>query len=93
MECIFGELMQGARTKRERELILDYWKYIPKEDEHGIWIEAGRYSSENKLIDKGVGLIDSALICFGRKYDVRIWSLDKKLTRLLDENETFFIIL
>lgn len=90
MECIFGELFQGARA-RERAIITDYWKYIPKEDEGGVWLQAGIYSGENKLIDKGVGLIDSAIICFARKYRAKIWSLDKGIKGLLRRDEIFEI--
>jgi predicted nucleic acid-binding protein len=91
MECIFGELLQGARTKWEKDIIIGYWHYIPQKDESGIWIEAGRYSAENKLIDKGVGLIDSAIICFARKHRSKIWSLDKVIKGLLKEHEIFEI--
>ena len=29
LECIFGELLQGAKNDRERDLIISYWKYLP----------------------------------------------------------------
>jgi predicted nucleic acid-binding protein len=91
MECIFGELLQGARTKREKNVIQDYWKYIPKRDENGIWIEAGSFSAENSLINKGIGLIDSAIICFARKHNTKVWSLDKKLISILKNDEIFTV--
>jgi predicted nucleic acid-binding protein len=91
MEFIFGELLQGARTKREKTVIRDYWEYMPKEDEKGIWLEAGNYSAENRLIDKGIGLIDSAIICFSRKHNTKVWSLDKKLMSMLKNDEIFTI--
>ncbi|MGH2575561.1 MAG: PIN domain-containing protein [Ignavibacteria bacterium] len=89
MECIFGELLQGAKIKREKEIILDYWRYMSKEDEKEIWIDAGKYSSENSLIEKGIGLIDSAIISFARRHSAKIWSLDKKLKSVLNKNEIF----
>ena len=30
LDCIFGELLQGASHQRERKLILEYWDSIPK---------------------------------------------------------------
>ena len=30
LELIFAELMQGAKNKREREFISNYWNYLPK---------------------------------------------------------------
>ncbi|GHV72922.1 hypothetical protein AGMMS49940_02240 [Spirochaetia bacterium] len=66
---VFGELLQGVKNKREEEIILDYWKHLPKIDnDTEITISAGIYSHKNKLIDKGVGLIDSI-----------IWTLDTNI--------------
>jgi len=89
VEWIFGELLQGALNKKEREIIKSYWHNIPKGDEQGIWIEAGQYSSEHKLAARGVGLIDAAIVCAARKNNAQIWSLDKKLNRLLQAHELF----
>jgi predicted nucleic acid-binding protein len=30
VECIFGELLQGVKSKYEEEVILNYWRYLPK---------------------------------------------------------------
>lgn len=89
LEWIFGELLQGAADKRERHIILSYWENIPKLDSSGIWIEAGNYSSEEKLIGKGVGLIDCAIIIACRQTNSTIWSLDKKLNNALLENQKY----
>jgi hypothetical protein len=68
VEYIFGELLQGARNKSEKTIITGYWKNLPKCSQENVWIEAGIYSSENKLVSKGVGLIDGAIIVSARKY-------------------------
>lgn len=83
VECIFGELLQGVKTKRERGIILGYWEYLPKANEHNIWIDAGIYSNENKLLEKGIGLVDSALIVLAMKNKLKLWTLDKKLKKIL----------
>ena len=83
IECIFGELLQGVKTNRERDIILGYWEYLPKTDESNVWIDAGNYSNKNKLFEKGIGLIDSVLIIIAVKNKLRIWTLDKKLKKLL----------
>ena len=88
-ECIFGELLQGAKTKRERDIIKDYWHCLPKLEEKGIWIEAGVYSGENKLFDRGIGLIDSVIIIAAIRNDLLVWSLDKKLNKVLDGNQRY----
>jgi predicted nucleic acid-binding protein len=87
VECIFAELLQGARTERERSIIKDYWINLPKHDETDLLIEAGILSSENKWISKGIGLIDSVILFIARKTSSRIWTLDRKLNSILDDSE------
>ncbi len=89
IECIFGELLQGAKNKREIEVISLYWDNLPKAIIENGWIEAGKYSSQNKLTSHGVGLIDSLIIVTARKVDAQIWSLDKKLISFLKKDERF----
>jgi len=89
IECIFGELLQGAKSKRELEIISLYWDNLPRAIIENGWIEAGKYSSINKLITIGVGLIDSFIIVTARKFNASIWSLDKKLNSLLKKEEKY----
>jgi hypothetical protein len=89
VECIFGELLQGAKNKREIDIISLYYENLPKAFVNDGWLKAGIYSSENKLISKGVGLIDCFIIITARLYKAKIWSLDKKLNSLLSENEKY----
>lgn len=89
IECIFGELLQGSKNKREIEVISLYWGNLPKAVIENGWLEAGKYSSQNKLTSHGVGLIDSFIIITARKVNARIWSLDKKLNSLLKKEERF----
>jgi len=89
LECIFGELLQGAKDDRERNLIISYWKHLPKPDEKEIWIEAGNYSSRKKLISKGVGLIDAVIILSAIRSKTKVWTLDKKLIKNLNQQIIF----
>jgi len=89
IECIFGELLQGAKSKREIEIISLYWENLPKAIIENGWIEAGKYSSINKLTSIGVGIIDSYIIVTARKVNASIWSLDKKLNSLLNKEEKY----
>jgi len=79
VECIFGELLQGAKNDHEREVIQSYWNHLPKAIESGYWIEAGIYSGKMGLPSKGVGLIDAFLITVSRRMKLELWTLDKKL--------------
>ena len=55
-------------------------------DETGIWIKAGTFSSENKMSDKGVGLIDCVIIVLAKENNLKIWTLDKKLSDAMDNS-------
>ena len=85
VEFVFGELLQGVKSEYEKEIIKNYWAYLPKNNYENILIEAGIYSSENKLIDKGVGLIDAAILITAIKSDSKIWTLDTKFLRVIPE--------
>jgi predicted nucleic acid-binding protein len=85
VECVFGELLQGVRNKPEREIVLNFWRYLRKEHYKDIIIEAGEYSAKNKLLDHGVGLIDAIILMHGIKSNSKIWTLDKKFLRVIPE--------
>ena len=89
LSVIFGELLQGSKNKNERNIIYNYWKYIPKYNEENIFIEAGLYSCEHKLISKGVGLIDATLLVISENTNSQIWTLDKKLNNIVPKELLF----
>jgi predicted nucleic acid-binding protein len=89
-EPIVGELLQGSRKGREQRIILDFWENLPKWDERGIWIKAGHNSLTEQWSSKGVGLIDAFIISLARETHSQIWTLDKKLSKLLKPSEQFF---
>ena len=85
VECIFGELLQGSKNKSEREIIIGFWTYLPKVYYENMIIQAGEYSSKNKLLDFGVGIIDAIILMYGIKTNSKIWTLDKKFLRIIPE--------
>ena len=85
VECVFGELLQGVKNKSENEIILSFWKYLPKEHYKNIIIEAGEYSAKNNLLDHGVGLIDAIILMHGIKSNSKIWTLDNKFLKIIPE--------
>jgi predicted nucleic acid-binding protein len=86
LECIAGELLQGVREKREKELIINYWNNLPNISMENLWIEAGIYSSKNKLIDKGIGLIDSVIIVACMITNSKLLTRDKKILKIIDKD-------
>ncbi len=83
LSSIFGELLQGVKNKKERLIIEGFWLALPKISEKDLFIEAGRLSNSHNLISKGVGLIDAYIIAAGMVTEAPIWSLDKKLNRVM----------
>ena len=91
LEPVFGELLQGAKNKRERQVITDYWKNTPRIDESELWIVAGLYAGEKKLFAKGVGLIDAYIVIASLKTNAQIWTLDEKLNKVLQPESVYTI--
>ena len=81
--------MEVEKTKRENELLEQLYENLPDFTEQEMFLQAGRYSQEERLYAKGVGLIDSFLIVYARSQNAQIWSLDKKLKSVLAETEIF----
>ena len=85
LECIAAELLQGAKTKREKDIIIEYWENLPNISMDGLWIEAGIFSIKNKLIDKGIGIIDSVIIIACKKTNSKLLTKDKKILRIIEK--------
>ncbi len=86
VEPIFGELLQGARTEYERDVLLGYWRNLPRADIDGLWVEAGLRSGRNGWIRQGVGLIDAVLVTVTVEQGAQLWTLDRKLLSILPES-------
>jgi predicted nucleic acid-binding protein len=76
-----AELLQGARSIKETELIVELWKDLPKTPEQNSWFDIGMNSFKKKWMRQGIGLIDAFLINQAWDYDHKIWTLDKKLIK------------
>lgn len=83
IEIIFAELLQGALDKRETQTIKTYYGLIPKIEIDQLYILAGEYSKDEKLISKGIGLIDACIITATQKSGSKLWTLDKKIKAFL----------
>jgi predicted nucleic acid-binding protein len=79
LSAIFGELLQGVRDDREEKVIIEYWKNLPQVEERNLFIDAGKLSYEHRFISKGVGLIDCYILAAARRYQLELWTNDKKL--------------
>lgn len=89
VECVFAELLQGAKNLRERQLLFEYWNNLPKFPEKNILLEAGLLSGVNKWHSKGLGLMDSVIFVLASEYKIPVWTLDKKLLSIFEQNELY----
>ena len=85
VSAVFGELYQGVKNKREREILNVIWESLPKVEERDLFIQAGILSNKHKLYAKGVGLIDCYLLAACFNQELNLWTLDKKLQDAFEE--------
>jgi hypothetical protein len=86
LEVIFGELVQGAKGKRELEMLAIFYQNTPKINSFDLPYHAGILSQRHQLLNQGIGLIDSMIILASLENDLKFWTLDKKIIRFLEEN-------
>lgn len=85
ISAVFGELLQGVKNKREREIVQSFWDNLPHVNEDNLFIKAGQLSNQYKFSAHGVGLIDAYILAAALEHDLSIWTLDKKLDRIVEE--------
>lgn len=85
IDPIIGEILQGALNQNEINFIREHIQFVPKIDIKNLFEKAGEYSFENKLISKGIGLIDACLIFTTIETNSLLWTLDKKIISFLDK--------
>jgi predicted nucleic acid-binding protein len=85
IDPIIGEILQGALNQKELDFVKTHIQYVSKIEITNLFEKAGVYSFENKLISKGIGLIDSCLIVAVIESNLLLWTLDKKITNFLDQ--------
>lgn len=84
VSAVFGELLQGVKSKRERSIVSTLWENLPKVDEQQLFIKAGELSNQHKLYAHGVGLIDCYILAAAIDNNLALWTLDKKLQNAID---------
>jgi predicted nucleic acid-binding protein len=89
IECVFAELMQGAKTPRERRLILEMWQSLPKVDDARLLLRAGEAAGLHRWPERGIGLVDSWIVVAAKRAGAQVWTLDKKVKSILNASETF----
>lgn len=86
VDVVYAELLQGALNKREVEIIKQYAAIIVAGNIPELYTKAGDYSRENKLLSKGIGLIDAIIIVSAIELDAVLWTLDRKILNFVETN-------
>lgn len=85
IDPIFGELTQGAKSKKEIDFITNHWNNIQLINTPNLFFFSGIYSCTEKLTPKGIQLIDAAIIYTAIENNLKLWTLDKKVLKFMDE--------
>lgn len=83
LDPIVGEIFQGAFNQSELSFLKKYLLYVPRIEIKDLFEKAGEYSFQNRLISKGIGLIDASLIFATIETNSLLWTLDKKIINAL----------
>jgi len=65
------------------------WESLPKINEEGLFVRAGKLSNEHSLHAQGVGLIDCYILSAALENELALWTLDKKLLKAFDRISEF----
>jgi predicted nucleic acid-binding protein len=86
IEPVFAELLYGSISDNERNMILSYWKVLPKiKFPEGSFIESAEFANKRNYHNVGFGLVDSILSKAVIDNKLLIWTLDKKILNNLDD--------
>jgi predicted nucleic acid-binding protein len=85
IDPVIGELLEGAKSQVEITFIKEHIQYVPKVEIDNLFEKAGEYSFKNKLVSKGIGLIDSCLIYATIETNSLLWTLDKKIVNFINK--------
>ena len=82
---IIAELLQGTRTAKEQEVIIDIFESIEYIDmTREIWMEAGSIAKNLRSQGKTIPLSDIAIACCAKKNGYKIFTIDKHFQAIPD---------
>lgn len=88
-EVVFGEILQGCKNKTELTVVLEYWDCLNVIASNDSFIKAGCLSFDKKHFEHGIGLIDSILIYETITRNIKLWTLDRKILKVLDGSNVY----
>ena len=82
-DVVLAEVLQGARTEREFEILLSHLRALPyQEMSKDTWVSAGRIGLELRLTNGLIPLTDLAIAALALEYDHEVCTLDGHFDRV-----------
>ncbi len=82
---IIAELLQGIKSNKEREIIIDIFNTIEYlEITKDIWTESGILSRKLRSLGKTIPLSDIIIACCAKKHQYQIFTIDKHFQAITD---------
>jgi predicted nucleic acid-binding protein len=89
IDPIVGEILQGALNLKDIRFLRYNIQFISRTEISQLFEKAGEFSFRNKLLSKGIGLIDATIIFATIESGSVLWTLDKKILNFMDEKFLF----
>mgnify|MGYP006293110019 CR=1 FL=1 len=89
-EPVFAELLYGARSRKDRDIITSFWELLPQVDfGSGSLMKAAEMAGREDFLQSGIGLIDALIIQATLDGDHRLWTLDKRIAGRLQQKDLY----
>jgi predicted nucleic acid-binding protein len=90
LEPVFAELVYGSKSVKEKNVLMAYWNVLPKYRlSDGYLLDAAEFANLHNHQNLGIGLIDTILIKVTIENEAKLWTLDKKLIKCMNERFLF----
>ncbi len=90
IEPVFSELLFGVRQNKDKEMILSYWRILPRvEFGKNSMLKAAEFADDNNFLQSGIGLMDAIIIKSVIDGNHTLWTLDKKIHNNIDRKYIF----
>jgi predicted nucleic acid-binding protein len=89
-EPVFAELLYGARSRKDRDIITSFWELLPRVDfGSGSLMKAAEMAGREEFLQLGTGLVDALIIQAALDGNHRLWTLDKRVAARLQQKNLY----
>jgi len=89
-EPVFAELLYGARSRKDRDIITSFWELLPRVDfGSGSLMKAAEMAGREEFLQSAIGLVDALIIQATLDGNYRLWTLDKRVAGRLQQKNLY----